>query len=243
MLALAVTIGLIPHGSLYPFAFYSSLDPPKRVEDLLATWNQPSSSLGDLLANILMYLPLWPLCCQSRCRGCRRWCASLPASWPERSCPVSLELLRRYDLGRVSAMSDGWPTLKFIGAIHRRNSGLTVLSTNFSLLEFQNLRQPLRSRLFPLLLARLPVVSVHCAVIDLHKYWPCSPRPLLRGPGPEFGDLLRHGASWLAVGALLESVWGATPQGALLPVLPLRWPRFSARASGSRISSCHGRKS
>jgi len=210
--ALAVTVGLILYGSLYPFAFYACLDPVGGFRDLLATWKQPSS-LGDLLANVLLYLPLGLFAARAL-PGMASPLRVITAVLAGTGLSMSVEFAQMYDVGRVSAMSDVYANS--LGALLGAVAG-TALSIDLRLRYWQDLRRRpsaalllfgwLAYRLFP-----------YVPVIDAHKYWHAV-RPLLDGPGPAFGDLLRHFASWLGVGALLESVWGPVTARIGLPVL------------------------
>jgi VanZ family protein len=166
------------------------------------------------LANILLYLPFGLFAAKAL--------AEVPTMLRVFAClfagaalSVCVEFSQMYDLGRVSAMSDVYANSfgAFLGGV----AG-TAWSFNFHLFPLQGLRRRpfallllfcwLAYRLFP-----------YVPVIDLHKYWHAV-RPLLQGPSPAFVDLLRYGASWLAVGALLESAWGsARARCGLLPLV------------------------
>src|SRR6185312_332333 len=56
-LALAATVILILYGSLFPFEFHDRGSRATGLRALLATW-KGLDSRGDILANILLYLPL-----------------------------------------------------------------------------------------------------------------------------------------------------------------------------------------
>jgi VanZ family protein len=208
--ALAVTVGLILYGSLYPFEFYACLDPVGGFRDLLATWEQPSS-LGDLLANLLLYLPLGFFAAKAL-PGMAPPLRVITVVLAGAGLSVSVEFAQMYDVGRVSAMSDAYANS--FGALLGAMAG-TALSIDLRLRHWQDLRRRpftllllfcwLAYRLFP-----------YVPVIDAHKYWHAV-RPLLDGPGPAFGDFLRDFASWLGVGALLESVCGPSAARIGLP--------------------------
>lgn len=212
VLALAVTVGLILYGSLYPFEFRACVDPAGDFRNLLATWKQPSSR-GDLLANIVLYLPLGLFAAKALYGIATplRVIASLLAGI---ALSVSVEFIQIYDVGRVSAMSDVYANS--VGAFLGAMAG-AALSIDFRFLPWHVLRHRpfaplmlfcwLAYRLFP-----------YVPVIDAHKYWHAV-RPLIEGPAPAFADLLRGFASWLGVGALLESVWGPSTARRGLPAL------------------------
>ena len=63
MIAAGVLVILI-FGSLFPFDFYANPNPAGPLATLIATYGVPSGR-GDLIANILLYIPLgffwfWP---------------------------------------------------------------------------------------------------------------------------------------------------------------------------------------
>jgi VanZ family protein len=201
ILVFAVIVGLILYGSLYPFEFYTCLDPVGGLLDLLAIWKQPSS-LGDVLANVLFCLPVGLLAAKAS-PGMASPLRVITAVVAGAGLSVSVEFAQLYDVGRVSAMLDVYANS--LGTLLGAGAG-TASSTDFTL----RLWQDLRHRQFAALLLRCWLayrLFPYVPVIDAHKYWQAI-RPLLEGPSPSFGDLLRDFASWLGVGALLESVWG-----------------------------------
>jgi VanZ family protein len=201
-LAFAATVGLILYGSLYPFEFYACLDPAGGFRDLLATWKQPSS-LGDLLANVLFYLPLGFFAAKAF-PGMASPLRVMTAVLTGAGLSVSVEFAQLYDVGRISAMSDVYANS--FGTLLGALAG-TALSTDIKLRLWQELRRrPFATLLLFCWLAYW--LFPYIPVIDAHKYWRAV-RPLLDGPSPTLGDLLRNVASWLGVGALLESVWGS----------------------------------
>jgi hypothetical protein len=55
---IATVIVAIVDGSLYPFEFRYSGPLTADLLHFAGTWNQPPESRGDLLANLLLYMPL-----------------------------------------------------------------------------------------------------------------------------------------------------------------------------------------
>jgi hypothetical protein len=55
--ATLVVIGVILHGSLYPYEFQVPPSAVGPVATLLHSWATPPSSYGDLVANLLLYVP------------------------------------------------------------------------------------------------------------------------------------------------------------------------------------------
>jgi VanZ family protein len=206
------TVSLILYGSLYPFQFYTCLDPVGGFRDLLATWKDPSS-LGDLLANVLFYLP-FGLFAAKALPGMASPLRVIAAVLTGAGLSVSVEFAQMYDVGRISAMSDVYANSfgTLLGAV----AG-TALAIDFKLRLWQDLRRrPFAGLLLFCWLAYW--LFPYVPVIDVHKYWHAV-RPLLDGPNPAFGDLSRHVASWLGVGAILESVWGPAAVRKGLPML------------------------
>src|SRR4051794_26430228 len=54
----AVVICIILHGSLHPYDFNIPADSGGPINALLRSWKTPPSSYGDLIANLLLYVPL-----------------------------------------------------------------------------------------------------------------------------------------------------------------------------------------
>ncbi len=211
-LALAATVSLILYGLLYPFQFYTCLDPVGGFLDLLATWKEPTS-LGDLLANVLFYLPFGFFAAKAL-PGMASPLRIITTVLAGAGLSMSVEFTQMYDVGRISAMSDVYANSfgTLLGAV----AG-TALAIDFKLRLWQDLRRhPFAALLLFCWLAYW--LFPYVPVIDAHKYWHAV-RPLLEGPSPTFGDLSRHVASWLGVGAILESVWGPAAVRNGLPML------------------------
>ena len=54
----AFVVAAILYGSLYPFAFHATGSITNALEYFFGTWNQLPRSRGDLIANVLLYIPL-----------------------------------------------------------------------------------------------------------------------------------------------------------------------------------------
>jgi VanZ family protein len=206
--ALAATVALILYGSLYPFEFYNHMDPAKGMRYLLSTWRLHTSA-GDVLANILLYLPFGFFVAKTAIRlaPILRVFAALAAG---AALSMSLEYAQLWDAGRVSAMSDLYANSlgAFLGAI----TG-TALTIDLHLFRWRELRR--RPFAFLLILCWIAYrLFPYVPVIDAHKYWHAVV-PLLYGPAVKPLDILPYFAGWLAVGALLESALGPTVRAAL----------------------------
>jgi VanZ family protein len=210
--ALAVTVALILYGSLYPFEFYNYGDPAKGLHHLLSTWPTPSS-IGDLLANILLYLPFGFFAAKTAVR-LSPLLRVLIAFLAGALLSMSLEYAQLWDMGRVSAMSDVYANSSgaFLGAL----AG-TALAIDLNLFHWKELRR--RPFAFLMILCWIAYrLFPYVPVIDAHKYWHAV-MPLLHAPSATFADLLPYFASWLAVGALLQSALGSAPARYALPAL------------------------
>jgi VanZ family protein len=204
--ALAATVGLILYGSLYPFEFH--IDPAKGMQSLLSTWRF-HTSIGDVLANILLYLPFGFFAVKTAIglAPLRRVFIALAAGV---ALSMSLEYAQLWDVGRVSAMSDVYANSlgAFLGAL----TG-TALTINLHLPYWEDLRR--RPFAFLLILCWIGYrLFPYVPVIDAHKYWHAI-KPLLYGPTVKPIDILPYLAGWLAVGALLESTLGTVVRLAL----------------------------
>ncbi len=210
--ALAVTVALILYGSLYPFEFHNYVDPAQGMRHLLSTWHT-RSSIGDLLANILLYLPLGFFAAKTAVRLPPLLRVSI-AFLAGALLSMSIEYAQLWDLQRVSAMSDVYANSigAFLGAV----AG-TALAIDLHVSHWKELRR--RPFAFLMILCWIAYrLFPFVPVIDAHKYWHAV-LPLLQPPGLKFTDLLPYFASWLAAGALLQSALGPVAGRYALPAL------------------------
>jgi VanZ family protein len=197
----AAVVAVIVYGSLYPFDFHDRAAPGGPVGALLATWRKLSGR-GDIIANVLLYLPFGFFAAMALDR----------LAWPLRvlaamllglALCVAIELTQFYDLGRSSTMSDVYAntTGTLIGAIIA-----AVVGREFRIPFGAVEPQPfvlllviawLGYRLYP-----------YVPTIDLHKYWNAL-KPLVFAPQLRPLDLLRHTGTWLALATMLEALFGA----------------------------------
>lgn len=211
-LATAGVVAIIVYGSLYPFDFFRIDYPGGPVHTLLSTWPE-QTTFGDMLANILLYVPLG-FCAVESFRG-PRWLRAAAALAIGIALSCSMEFLQLYDQGRWATMSD--VRSNTLGALAGTIAGLVSEPLWRRLPRFDIHPQPFvlillacwaGYRLFP-----------YAPVIDLHKYWHAI-QPLLH---PQFSAvaLCRHTVCWLAIGLLLEDLLGsALARTALLLVIP-----------------------
>ncbi len=204
-------LAIIIFGSLFPFDFYGNPNPAGPVGALVATYDLPGGR-GDVLANILLYIPLGffsVLALSSRPRS-RHVLLVVFAGCMLSTC---IELTQFYDRGRVSAMSDVYSNVAGtgLGAV----AGV-ILHNRFRLPEVGNTKQHpfvvlllgcwLGYRLFP-----------YAPTIDLHKYWQAV-KPLLFEPSLPILALYRHTVGWLVIALLFEALVGVA-RGRLVFIL------------------------
>ena len=210
--AFAVTVALILYGSLYPFEFYNHVDPAQGLRYLLSTWHT-RSTVGDLLANILLYLPFGFFAAKTLTGSLPHSASSSPCL-PGRCLSTASEYAQLWDLGRVAAMSDVYANS--IGAFLGALAG-TALAIDLHLSRWKELRR--RPFAFLMILCWIAFrLFPFVPVIDAQKYWHAV-LPLLQPPGFTFTDLLPYFASWLAAGALLQSALGPAAGRYALPAL------------------------
>lgn len=193
----ALTAGLmalILYGSLFPFRFFACTISPAA---LLATSGLPADR-GDLLANILLYVPLGFFGLRALQRSGR---SLLLITLAGAALSFAIETAQFCDSGRVPSMADVYANSAgtLVGAV----AALWMPANfNFAMLL---LACWTGSRLLPY------VPSIH-----LHKYWTAI-RPVLVEPKLEPLDVFHYFALWLAAAVVLEAI--AANQRWVLPVL------------------------
>lgn len=205
-------MALILYGSLYPFEFHNYVDPAKGMRHLLSTWHT-RSSIGDVLANILLYLPLGFFAAKTAVRLAPLLRVSI-AFLAGALLSMSVEYAQLWDLQRVSSLSDVYANSigAFLGAV----AG-TALAIDLHLSHWKELRR--RPFAFLMILCWIAYrLFPFVPAIDAHKYWHAV-LPLLQQPSLKFTDLLPYFASWLAAGALLQSALGPVAGRYALPAL------------------------
>lgn len=198
-LLVSLTLAAIVYGSLYPFIFHVPAADSGALSGLLQTWRRPPQSRGDLLANILFYMPLgFTLGRALEERLARKTALALTIAIGA-ALSFSLELSQHFDAGRVSCMSDFY--MNTIGTAAGAVAGIAVgdqllaaelVPHEASLFACLLLLAWLGWRLFP-----------YEPVIDLHKYW-ASVKPLVRTPSLGAYGLFRFTALWAAVLYLVQ---------------------------------------
>jgi VanZ family protein len=197
----AGTVAVIVYGSLYPFQFQPRAASGGPVRALLATWHA-ATSRGDLIANVLLYIPFGFFVFRSLSRPASFLrCMIVVAAGSLLS--IAMELTQFYEPSRDSAMTDVYANTA--GALSGAIAG-AIFRIDLRLAKTSNLaKRPfvallvaswLGYRLFPFV-----------PVIDLHKYW-AALKPLLFSPTLHPIDLYTHVVIWLAIALLFEALFG-----------------------------------
>jgi VanZ family protein len=207
----AGVLAVIIYGSLFPFDFYANANPAGPFGALISTYATPGGR-GDVLANILLYVPLGffsVLAFHSR----PRLAHVLLAISAGLVLSTSIELMQFYDRGRESGLSDVYANTGGMGLgavagviLHRKFPLRAIGPTKDHPFVLLMLACWLGYRLYP-----------YVPTIDLHKYWQ-SVKPLLFTPSLPALDLYRHTVVWLAI-ALLFEVLAGKARGMLVFIL------------------------
>lgn len=198
-----LTVAVIYYGSLYPFQLQPLENPSRAIAYLLGTigeWDKP----GDLLSNILLYIPLGLFGMLVLRDRLPVGLAVLLATLAGTALSCSVEFLQYYAEYRNPTCGDIYANT--IGSAVGATAGL-LASRHF---------QP--AWLAPLLLHPRAVLLLalwlgarlypYAPTIDLHKYWRAL-KPLVLAPELPPTELLRYLVAWLFVAALIHACYGA----------------------------------
>jgi VanZ family protein len=199
---LLIVVAFILYGSLFPFEYYERYYPGGPFVYLLSTWHDWDGR-GDLLSNILLYLPFGFFCTAAlpgRLPGPLRAVLATLAGTLLAGC---IEITQFHDVGRVTSMGDVdanaigsalgaaaaaaiggamcWP---FIAELAAHPAASLLLAMFFGY------------RLYP-----------YVPMIDLHKYWHAV-RPMLLAPSLPPGELTRYIITWLFIAVIVHSLYG-----------------------------------
>lgn len=192
-----IVVSFILYGSLYPFAFHSA--PPGAWDALVGSWKERPGR-GDLLANILLYVPLGYFGSLSLGRGIGTTMRALLVALFGACLSIGVELTQYYDAGRNTAASDVYTNIA--GTVIGIAAALSAGSGGWR-------RLPLPRRADPAILLLLGAWTGYnlfpfAPVIDLHKYWHAV-QPLLH-PSLSLYSAFTHVAVWVAVAALVAEL-------------------------------------
>jgi len=237
LLFVAVLLMII-YGSLFPFQFLARPGDP--LASLLSTWDQ-FSSRGDVLVNIILYLPLGFFAAGSLL-NLTLWRRIVLVTTGGLWLSVGMELAQFYDIGRQSSMSDVYANTA--GAFFGAFAG-SLLGEEISWAGFGRLR---RRPFLGLLLACWAGYRLfpYVPVIDLHKYWHAV-RPLITDRSVSLADWYRHMAIWLALAEMLGelagvawkrvAIWGALVAVTLARILILGIVLSRAEIAGGLVAA------
>jgi VanZ family protein len=211
-LVLLLVVLAIVYGSLFPFNFRETSHTGGPLLYLLGTW-RAWDGRGDLLANVLLYLPFGFLAVQAQPRHIPATLKLIIALAVGVALSGAVEICQFYDVGRVTSMGDVYANL--IGTAVGAAAGI-LLGASWRWPFIGDLAgNPVEAVLLTMFFAYR--LFPYVPVIDLHKYWHAV-RPTLMTPGLPPDEFLRYFVTWLFVSELLQVVYGF---GRYLFVFPL----------------------
>ncbi len=198
LVTLAVT-AIILHGSLYPYDFRIPPGSIGPVTTLLRSWAKPPGSLGEMIANILLYIPFGFFAALALRT---RWRLIITTLLGLVLC-TGIELTQFYDGGRVTCLSDVCLNTfgTWLGALPAVVVGIPSLSRLFKTTAVRPVPVLLLVAMFGYRL--YPYVPT----IDLHKYWN-SLKPLVLHPSIGLHSAWRYFALWLTICFLISDATG-----------------------------------
>ena len=203
LLGALVVLAGIAYLSLYPFRWRIGLPAGGPVDALLLTWRRWPKSRGDVIANVLLYLPWGFFVARSVTRAMPSWLRLLVATVVGTLLSVAMELSQFYVAERYTDMYDVYTNT--LGACLGALGGLMLASDSRA-----NVPRALDFQMFPaLLLGAFVFVRLYpfVPVIDLHKYL-AALRPLLAVATLAKGDMFLRTVTWLVVCYLVETLFG-----------------------------------
>jgi len=209
---LLVTIFIL-YGSLFPFEYYERMYPGGPIAYLLSTWRDWDHR-GDLLSNILLYVPFGFFGTYALPSRMPAWLRALVMTVAGTALACGVEVAQFHDVGRVTSLGD-----VYADAIGSGVGGVAAATIGASM------RWP-----FVRELAAHPAATVlvcmffgyrlfpYVPMIDLHKYWHAV-RPMLVSPSLPPVELARLAIAWLLIAAIIQSLYGLRNFLLLFPLL------------------------
>jgi VanZ family protein len=196
---MATVIVAIIYGSLYPFEFHNAGSLIADVRHFAGTWNTPPISRGDILANLLLYVPLGLTVVLAFGRqGSSSLVPAMIATGIGASMSLAIELAQYYDSSRVSTFSDFY--LNIISTLAGVASAQVARSA-FAQISFPADRSSAFARV--LLLAWVGWrLYPYVPTIDLHKFLQ-SIRAAFVVDAPIYA-VFRYTVIWLSVAFLFQ---------------------------------------
>ena len=201
-LLLILVVLVILYGSLFPFDFHKSSFPGGPVLYLLGTW-RVWDARGDLLANVLLYLPFGFLALQAQPSRFPVGLKLIIAAFAAVTLSCIVEISQFYDAGRVTSMGDVYANL--IGAALGGGAAIALGASWRWPLIGELASNPAEAFLLAMFFAYR--LFPYVPVIDLHKYWHAV-GPVLKTPNLAPGEFLRYFVTWLFIAALVHALYG-----------------------------------
>jgi len=220
-IALAGVVLFILYGSLYPFQFIHRIYPGGPFGYLLSTWrdwDQP----GDLLSNILLYVPLGGLVARSLPDGTGGAARVLLGTSCGLLLSVSLETAQFNGLDRVASMGDVYAN--GIGSILGALGGALIGAAARWPLIGELAAHPPSAMLLALWAGYR--LYPYVPMTDPHEYWH-KLKPLLLAPSLPSGAFARFTIIWLLIACVLSGLYGFRRWLLLFPLLAAA--EFAAR--------------
>jgi hypothetical protein len=197
LLASIGIIAVIVHGSLYPYAFRIPPGSAGALETLLGTWASRPTSRGDIIANILLYMPLGFFGVQALRMPLRLAVVTLFGC----ALCVGIELTQFYDEGRVTSMLDVYSNM--LGTLLGGVTGMAIGKEWYRVFT-----RALPGRSIPSLLLVALIgyrLFPFVPVIDLHKYWHAL-KPVLLQPSFAPWSVFHYFTLWLTACYLVAAI-------------------------------------
>jgi VanZ family protein len=203
-----LVVAFILYGSLYPFQFHARPTETDPFAYLLSTWRDWDHR-GDLVANILLYIPFGFF----GVFGFGRW-AALPILLAAAALATGVELGQFHDQGRVTSMGD-----VYADTIGGGVGAIVALAVG------TGRRWPLLQELWDDPPAAFVLVMwlgyrmyPYVPVISVHKYARAF-APFVMGPPLAPIELVRFIVAWTGIGAILRGLYGFRGAWILLVLL------------------------
>ena len=210
---LLLVVLVILYGSLFPFEFQERSYPGGPLLFFLGTWREWDHR-GDLLANILLYLPFGFLTVNAlprRFPGALKFLLAVIAGVV---LSTAIEIAQFYDVGRVTSMGDVYAN--GIGVALGAAAGIVLGASSRWPFVGELAANPTEALLLTMFLAYR--LFPYVPVIDLHKYWHAV-QPMLLQPTLPPGEFLRYLVTWLFVAAVVHVLYGFRRFLLLFPLL------------------------
>jgi len=195
----AVVAILIAYGSLYPFVFRDAGSLSADISHFLGSGRQSHQGRGDLLANLLLYIPLGLAVTLALAQGVSRTLAAILAVFLGTALSLLIELAQFFDVGRVSSFSDF--ALNVIGVL--AGAAIALIA------EFRPVKATWPAGATPAF-ARLLLLAwigwrlyPYVPTLEIHKYWR-SLKPVLFAQDVSAYAIFRYAALWLSVIVLFQ---------------------------------------